>query len=141
MVTTKEHALDKKKGTEIMDSFLAQFQNCCNQKRPPNATDFERHLSHNFQNSCNGKLVGKNLQDFLNRVQGLQKRYSHVEIASRQDCLISGNKAIVQYDIDLTSHSGNRTQLNIIAIATIEDHLITQWSQVAHDKGADQFSS
>ncbi len=141
MVATKTQALDKQKALQVLNNFLDQFKNSCKQKQPPNAAYFEHILSHDFQNSSNGKLIGKNIQDFLKRIQEVQKRYSHVEFSRLQDCLISGNKGTIQYDMTLTSQSGEKRLLNIMAIATIDGDLITHWSQVSHDKERDHLNS
>jgi hypothetical protein len=141
MVATKTQALDKQKALQVLNNFLDQFKNSCKQKQPPNTANFEHILSHDFQNSSNGKLIGKNIQDFLKRIQEVQKRYSHVEFSRLQDCLISGNKGTIQYDMTLTSQSGEKRLLNIMAIATIDGDLITHWSQVSHDKERDHLNS
>jgi hypothetical protein len=143
MVATKTHphVLDKHKALEILNGFLLQFQQCCNKKHPPNASNFENFLSHNFQNSSNGKVIGKNVHDFLERIQKVQKRYSELKITPLHDCLISDNKVIAQYDVNLISLRGEKVQMFLMAIATIEDHLITQWSQVSHNKGIDHLES
>ena len=136
MVATKTLALDKHKALRVLKSFLDQFLISCKQKQPPKAADFENILSHDFQNSSNGKLIGKNIQDFLKRIQEVQKKYSHLDFdftTHLKDCLISGNKAVVQYDMNLTLQNGDKRLLNIMAIATIDGDLITHWSQVSHD--------
>jgi hypothetical protein len=141
MVTTKTQSLDKQKALHLLNDFLDQFKNSSNQKQPAHAANFEKILSHDFQNSSNGKLIGKNIQDFLKRIQEVQKKYSHVEFSRLQDVLISDNKAIVQYDMNLTSQNGEKRLLNIMAIATIDGDLITHWSQVSHDKEKDHLNS
>jgi hypothetical protein len=135
MVATKTQMLEKQKALQVLNHFFDQFKNCCKQKHSPNAANFENILSHDFQNSSNGKLIGKNIQDFLKRIQEVQKRYSHMEFSHLQDCLISGNKATIQYDMTLTSQNGEKRLLNTMAIATIDGDLITHWSQVSHEKG------
>ena len=141
MVATKTQALEKQKALQVIHNFFDKFKNCCKQKQPPNVANFEHILSHDFQNSSNGKLIGKNIQDFLKRIQEVQKKYSHIELSHLQDCLISGNKAIIQYDMTLNLQNGEKRLLNIMAIATIDDDLITHWSQVSHDKEKDHLHS
>lgn len=134
MVATKTQALNKQKALQLVNHFLEQFKHCCKQKQAPNAANLENILSRDFQNSSNGKLIGKNIQDFLKRIQDVQKKYSNLEFSSLRDCLISDNKAIMQYDLNLTLHNGEKRMLNIMAIATIDGDHITHWSQVAHVK-------
>lgn len=140
MVATKTQPLDKQKALQVLNHFLDQFKNSCKQKQAPNAAVFENILSHEFQNSSNGKLIGKNIQDFLRRIQEVQKKYSSVEFSSPHECLISGNKGIIQYDMTLTLQNGEKRLLNIMAIATIDGDLITNWSQVSHEKAKDHLN-
>jgi hypothetical protein len=131
MVTT--YALDKQKTLQLLNNFLDQFKNCCNQKHPPEADYFENILSHDFHNLSSGKQIGKNLQDFLKRIQTVQNKYSHIDFSRLQECLIAGNKAVIQYDMHRTARNGEKSQVNIMAIATIDRDLITHWSQVSHE--------
>lgn len=137
MVATKAQPLEKQKALHVVGHFLNQFKNCFKQRQAPHAADFEKILSPHFQNLSNGKLIGKNIPDFLKRIQDVQKRYSYIEFSPLEECLISGNKGIFQYDITLTLKDGEERLLNVMAIATIEGDLITHWSQVSHDKGKD----
>lgn len=135
MATT--YALDKQKALQLLNNFLDQFRNCCNQKHPPKADYFENIVSNDFHNSSGGKQIGKNMQDFLRRIQEVQKKYSHIDFSRLQECLISGNKAIIQYDMNRTLRNGEKSLINIMAIATIDGDLITHWSQVSHEKEKD----
>lgn len=141
MIETKMQALEKQKALQLLNNFLDQFRNCCNQKHLPKADYFENIISSDFHNSSSGTQIGKNIQDFLKRIQRVQKKYSHVDFTHLQECLISGNKAIIQYDMNLTSRNGEKSLLNIIAIATIDGNLITHWSQVSHEKEKNHLSS
>ncbi len=134
MVATKTQSVDKQKALQVVNNFLEEFKNCCRQKQHPNVANFEHILSHDFQNSSNGRQVGKNIQDFIKRIQEVQEKYSQVEFSHVQDCLISGNKGTIQYDMVMTAPNGEKRQLNIMAVATIDGDLITHWSQVSHDK-------
>lgn len=141
MIATKTQTLDKQKALKVINNFLDQFKNCCKQKHSPNIANFENILSQDFQNSSNGRLIGKNIQDFLKRIQEVQKKYPQVEFSPLQDCLISGNKGIIQCNMILTSQNGEKRLLNIMAIATIDGDLITHWSQVSHDKEKNHLNS
>lgn len=130
-------ALDKKQATTLIDAFIDKFQKCCNHSGPANAAEFEKILSRNFQQTSNGQLIGRTLSDHLVRISNLQKKYSHLQIGPRPECLISGNKAVVSYEMNLTARNGAKSTLCFISIATIEDNLITQWTMVSHEKGRD----
>lgn len=141
MVATKIQAIDKQQALRLINNFINDFKTCCNQRQSLTPAHFETILSHDFQNTSNGKLIGKNTQDFLRRIQEVQKKYSHIEFTPLQDCLISGNKAIIQYDLNLTLHGGDKRRLCVMAIATIDGDLITQWTQLSHDKERDHLNS
>jgi len=140
MVTTKTQALDKQKAAHLVNSFLDECKHCCNQKQTPNISDFEELLSYDFHYSSNGKDVGKNIQDFMKRIEEVKEKYSHIESSPLHHCWISDDKVIIQYDMDLTSKEGKKLLLNTMAIATIDGDLITYWSQVSHEKGKDDLT-
>lgn len=132
MVTTKTQPLEKQKTLNLLNNFFEHFKKCCNQKELPQVAAFENILSPHFLNHCNGKQIGKNLQDFQKRIQDVKNRYSHVELPKLNTCLIADNKAVIHYDVHQTKKDGEKVHFNIMAIATIEDGLITEWQQVAH---------
>lgn len=137
MVTTKPVVLDKKQATMLLNNFLEKFQNWCNQHRPPSMPEMEQFLSRQCVNICNGKQIGKGFQDFAARVTELQHKHSHTQINPCRDCLIAGNnKAVVQFEVNLTERTGEKKSMYIMAIATIEDNLISRWEQVAHTKSS-----
>lgn len=131
MVATKT-AIDKQQALKQINNLISHFKTCCNQKQQPNPSQFEHIISHDFQNTTNGKLIGKNVPDFLRRLQEVQKKYSHFEYNIINDCLLSGNKAIVQYDMNLTLQNGEKRRFTTMAIATFDGEIIAEWSQVSH---------
>lgn len=137
MVMAKEKALDKKQTMSLLDNFLQKFQNLCNQQNPPQISDLEKMVAPNFQNMSNGREIGKSRADLLKRIEKLRGKYSNIKIKQHGEVLISDNKAIIQYDLDVNNRNGQKSQLTLMAIATIEDNLITQWNQVSHEKGRD----
>lgn len=134
MVMTRALGLDKKQTMSFLHKFLDHFQSLCNQPRPPNTTDLEKYIARNFKNTCNGKLIGKNLPDFVHRIADLQKKHpsTKIRLDFNQDFLVADNKAVIQFEVDLTERNGEKKHLFIMAIATIEENLITEWSQVSH---------
>ncbi|MBA3815682.1 MAG: hypothetical protein H0X29_04020 [Parachlamydiaceae bacterium] len=141
MVATKTQGLDKQQALRLVNNFINDFKTCCNQRHTLSPAHFEMTLSHDFQNTSNGRLIGKNIPDFLGRIQEVQNKYSHIEFSHIQDCLTSGNKAVIQYDMNLTLQGGDKRNLCIIAIATLDGDHITHWSQVSHDKERDHLNS
>ncbi len=141
MVATKTQPLEKQKALQLLNNFFDHFKNCCRQKQAPDAHSFQNIISQDFHNMSNGAMIGKNAHDFLKRIQDVQKKFSMVEFSRLQDCLMAGNKAILEYDINLTAQNGEKHQLHTIAIATIDNDLITHWTQVSHEKDKDHMKS
>ena len=75
------------------------------------------------------------------RIKRVQEKYSHLEIIPSQELFIFENKVLVQYTIEATLVGGRKTSLFVMALATINNGLITEWEQVAHDKGADPLTA
>lgn len=134
MAVTKTQPLEKQKALRLINSFLDQFKSCCNQKGAPNASAFKNILSPHLENFTCGTQIGKNIDDVLSRIKHVQKDYSHVEFDHIEDCLICDDKAVVQFNMTRTNLKGKKDAIDVMAIVTIEDNLITQWSQVSHEK-------
>lgn len=134
MVMAKALGLDKKQTMSFLHKFLDQFQSLCNQQRPVNTTDLEKFVARNFRNVCNGKTVGKNLTDFAHHIDDMQKKHASTKIRvdSNQDFVVNDNKAVIQFSVDLVRRNSEKEHLFIMAIATVEDGLITEWNQVTH---------
>lgn len=133
---TKEHALI------LLNGFLNQFLMICNRSKTVSTGDFEKFLSPKFQITSNGKLVGKSLVDYASRVTNFKKRYSRVEISKRlEEPIFSNNKAVIYYQAVLTSQTGQKSEISVISIATIENDKISQWLQVMHEKGSGNWDS
>ena len=138
---SSQTTLDRESTLDLLKGFLLQFQYCCNQKQPPSETKFKKFISRNIKNSSNGHVIGKGLGDFLMRIKRVQEKYSHLEIIPSQELFIFENKVLVQYTIEATLVGGRKTSLFVMALATINNGLITEWEQVAHDKGADHLTA
>jgi hypothetical protein len=134
MVMAKALGLDKKQAMSFLHKFLDHFQSLCNQQRPVNAADLEKYISRNFRNVCNGKPIGKSLTDFAHRIGDLQKKHSStkIHVDSNQDFFVNDNKAVIQFVVDLVRRDGEKEHLFVMAVATVEDNLITEWNQVSH---------
>lgn len=136
MVLSKEAVtLEKNQVQALLNGFLKQFQNACNSKIPPNATEFEKYLSRNFQISNNGKVVENNLNGYMNRIQKFQKKYSQIKLSNLLDePVIDNNQIAIHYEAMLTPKTGSPVQVYIMAIAVIENNKITEWKQASNEK-------
>lgn len=133
-------AIDKKQAIASLNAFFQQFQNCLNRPATPNAADFEKSLSRNFNITNNGLILAKSLQEYMNRIQQLQQKFSRIDInGPLTEPLISDNKLTISFDINVTARGGKKTPYRAMAIATIEDNKIAQWEQVAHEKNKEQW--
>jgi hypothetical protein len=136
MVAVKT-GLDKTEAQTLIYDFFKKFQNWLAQSKIPNVSDLEQYLSKNFQISSNGRLVSKSPADYINRFQNFQKKYARYEISKPlEEILIYGNKAVLYYKVDLITHQGQRKSVYIMAIIAIDDHKITNWTQVANEIGS-----
>jgi hypothetical protein len=138
MATTKTPAaIDKREAITKLTSFFQIFQAACNQQGPINASTLEPYLSKNFQLTSNDRIAARSLSDYLNRLARFQKKFSHVEVAGpAAEPLISGNKIAIQYTMDLTYRDGKKSEVLVMALGTIEDNKIANWTQVTHEKGS-----
>jgi hypothetical protein len=142
MVTQKVHALSKNEAFTILNNFFESFPTWCTQSTQPTVSDLEKCLSRNFQLTSNEEPYSKNITDYLNRIVKLRKKYSSFDVTGPlEEPFISDNKIVVQYELNLRTHSGKNSQVYIIAIGTIEDHKFTKWTQVTHEKGTSQWDA
>ena len=135
MVAVKT-SLDKAEAQTLIYEFFKKFQNWLAQSKIPSVADLEQYLSKNFQISSNGQLVSKSPADYISRFQKFQKKYARYEISRPlEEILVSGNKCTLFYKVDLITHQGQRKTVFIMALINIEDHKITNWTQVANEIG------
>jgi hypothetical protein len=129
--------LDKTQVLEIIYGFFKEFENWIGQSKVPTVADLEKYLAKKYHISSNGQHVAHSTDEYLNRYQRFQKKYSKFQISKPiEEPLISGNRVAFHYKVDLTTHQNQRKQVFIGTIATIEDNKILDWNQIAHESGA-----
>ena len=134
MVGTKTLSVDKTQALKVIYDFFKQFQKLLTQPAPPKLSDIEVHLAKNFLITSNGRTVGKSSADYLNRLLKFKQKYARFEISKPlEEPLSSGNQIALHYKVDLTAHNGERKEVQIMAIGTIEDNKLAHWNQVAHE--------
>jgi|GEM_PF-3028671 len=143
MSSVKTASLNRQKTVTLIENFFKQFEICCNRQTAPTAVEFENIIAENFQISSNNKLAAKSRSEYLDRIRNFQKNYSSVKISAlMEEPIISDNKVVVRYDADLIARERQQNmQVNIIAIATVDNDLLTSWNQIAHVTGRDQWDS
>jgi len=140
MVMTKTGMLDKAQATSLMNDFFKMFQDCINHPEPINPKTFAKFLAPDFKISSNDHIIAKSLTEYMPRVELLKKKYSHFEISEiNAEPLISGNKMVVKYRLNLTSRNGPKVKVNIMAIATVDEHKISIWDEVTNEEGTSRW--
>lgn len=140
MVATK--TLEKKQMIEVLHNFLNLFQTTFKPGQTAKGADYQKFLGSSFRISSNNLILGKDLNDYLNRIIHLQKKYSNLEVSELLEApLICDNKIVVHYDINLTMRNGQKKQINVMAIATMDDYKFTNWVQVTHEKGSSHWDA
>lgn len=135
MVISKIAALDKNKAASFIDAFFAKFQSLCNRSGMANASDLEPFISSDFLLINNGRVQSQGIASYLKRIGRIKEKYSHLEISNpHEPPLVCGNKFTVYYTVMLTPREGDRSQVRVMAVATVEDGKLTHWTQVASEK-------
>lgn len=129
--------LDKNQAITFVSDYLERLENLNANQKPIKAADLSDFVSSDYTLISNGQQVSRSLNEYLNRLTKFQKKYSRMEISSFiEEPLFADNKVAVYYTIDLTPHSGQKKQVFVQGIATIEDNKITRWTQVVTERGA-----
>jgi hypothetical protein len=140
MVIAKIPALDKTIALSTINEFLEKFQDVIVSNQAPNLSDFEKILSPNFKLFINGRLDTKDLSHYLKQIMLYQKGFKSIDLSDLlEEPIVDGNKVVIQYDANLNGRNGQQSLVSIIAIVLFEDKKISQWIQVAHEKGESQW--
>lgn len=137
MVATKTAPVSKEEALSVIYDFFKHFQTWISTGKAPAQAELERYLSPQFAITSNGHLTSRTAADYLSRVKHLQEKYSRFEISKPlQEPIHNGNEIAVYYRVDLTQKNGGASkQVYILALGKIEDHRISQWTQVTHQHG------
>lgn len=131
-------ALNKSQAMALVKDLFKDFQNWISQKNDPTLSELEKKFTHDFHLSSNGLLECKNLSDHMNRLAKLRKKFSRIETEGPfEEPFVCDNKLTVYYALNLTGHNGQKSQVVIMAIGTVEDNKFQNWIQVAHERGRD----
>lgn len=133
----KTEGLQKRQTLTLLNDFLHQFQNLCNQPETPIAADLAKFLAANFKLFSNGEVLCKDLESYLERITTLRSKYAHFDIVGplQEPLFCEDNKILVQYELDLRTRDAKQERVYIMAVATLEDGKVTQWEQTTHEKG------
>jgi hypothetical protein len=135
MVATK--TLDKTKMLSVIFDFFKQFKTWCGESPvTPSANELEKYFSKNLQMFNNGQLVVKGGAHYLDRLKQFQRKYSGFHISEPlEEPIVCGNQAALYYRIDLITRQGEKKQVYILGMLTMEDDKISRWVEVTNEKG------
>lgn len=127
--------LDSRMAKDIANGVLGIYSEFGKPNAKVDQTKLSKFFSPNFEYKSNEHVIGKSLQQFMDRIKDVQKRFPKITYSRLlEEPIISGNKMIIRYNADLTSASGQKQESKIFAILTIEDDKITHWNEVIHEK-------
>lgn len=134
MPISKTAGLDRGLARDLIENFSRDFLGWCRQTKPPTHKDLEKYLAQNFHLISNNQLQCKSLQDYINKMAELQKKYASLSIKFLDEPLVSGNRMTVYYNVDFGKQDGEKGVIQVMAIAAIEDNKVTNWTEVTHKK-------
>lgn len=138
MAKTNLNPLDGEVALELTQDFMQKFEYLVNSTEALKAADLEKFLSKNFRITTNGKDLAKDLSTYVQSIEKLRQQYSHFEITNLNAyALTSGYQMAVRYTVNASSKSGNKTQIEFLAIAEVEDHKFIAWDEIANLHGAE----
>lgn len=134
--------LDKEKAKNIVIGWFHYFENCCNGIEEISAESLGKFLSTDFHITSNGQLICKSLSEYLGRMHKFHQYYVYAKLCPfLEEPLVCDNKLVVHYAVDLTARGGQNSQMVFMAIASFADDKISNWIQVAHQKGTGHWES
>lgn len=138
MVMTKKFDLNESQATALVHDLFKHFQNWIRQAKEPTSSEVGKIFTPDFQLFSNGLLGSKDLSDHIHRLAKLRKKYARIEVEGPfEEPLVSHNKIAVHYALRLIPHTGQESQMEIMATALIEDNKFKRWTQVAHERKKD----
>lgn len=142
MPTVKNAQVDHKTAESLANDVLRLFGTYGNPAKAPASSEIERFFTPNVLITSNDRTVVKGINDFVTRIRNLQKMYSNISYSKLLTSpFVDGNKVAIRYNVDLTSASGKATQFQILALLTVEDGKIANWTDIVHEKGSGSFDN
>lgn len=129
----KSARLDRNEVMPLLNGFFAIVDRACNGKERPHSAELDKYVHPDFHMKSNGQLVCKNNADLLLYLQDHQKNYSSVKFTELlEDPVIGGNKVVIRFDVELTDKLQHKKVAHVIAIITVDDSRLLQWSEVTN---------
>lgn len=79
----------------------------------------------------NNEKLTNSMQEFVDYIYRMQKKYEQVQYSNfLEDPIIAGNKIVIHFHVYCTPKLGQKRLLDVIAIVTIQDGKIRDWTEV-----------
>lgn len=133
MVATKVKK-STKQHLNLLNDFFENFQNWCKPQKNPSIAELAKCLSSDFEISINGKVLCHNLQEYLERINSIKRKFTNFEITGpvEEPLFAEDNKIIVKFEVSLHTPEAGRHTFYKMAIGTIEDDKFVRWEEVSH---------
>lgn len=130
--------VQEKTKLSVIYDFFKQFPKWCGKQAvTPTVSDMEKYFAANMQMFNNGKLVAKGPASYLDRLQKFQKKYADFQISQPlEEPILSENRGVLYYKLDLTAHNGQHKQIYIMGMFTLDHEKISKWVEVTSEKDA-----
>lgn len=123
--------LDRNEVMPLLNGFFALMERACNGKENPHSAELDKYVHPEFHMKSNGELVCRSNSDLMSYLRDHQNKYDSVKLTEfLEDPVIGGNKVVIRFDVELTDRSRHKSVVNVMAIVTIDDNRILQWSEV-----------
>jgi hypothetical protein len=129
-------AVKKTPQVQAIYNFFNFFEKWIAQPKAEIGNEVDKYLNKSFTFFSNGQQMAKSCEDYKQRMNIFKEKYSEFKISEPiEEPVISGNQAIIHYKIDLKTHKGDKRQVQIMAMGTIENNKISRWIQVVGEGG------
>lgn len=124
--------LDRNEVLPLLNGFFGIVERACNGKDTPHSAELDKYVHPDFHMRSNGESVCKSNMDLLLFFQEHQKKYQSLKITEfLEDIVIGGNKVVIRFDLEVVDKTTKQKRvLHVMAIVTIEDNRLLQWSEV-----------
>lgn len=141
MPSTKA-VLDSRHAQEILNDVFKLYRSYGNPSTTPTTAELQKVFSPHLKIISNDRNVCNNLNDFVKRLQEIQKQSTLATYSNLLETpIVAGNKIVIRYGAELTRKTGKKSQFQVIAILTLQDDKIVEWTEVLHERGSGSFDA
>lgn len=128
----KPPRLDRNEALPLMEGFFNLIERNYTPDFPHSA-EYDKYLHQEFYMKSNNEVVCTDLPAFLVRLNRSKGEISSQKYTDwLEDPILGGNKIVLRYNVATLDKSNKAKNELVIAIVTIVDNKILQWSEVKH---------